>query len=92
MSETQVLLGKIAALRQRLEQAQGLAREADTAASTLAAVVEGSAAGTDHDNVITVILDRIGTAVNRRPPVRFSVCRHVKPRTTASKRHTPRPG
>jgi HD-GYP domain-containing protein (c-di-GMP phosphodiesterase class II) len=36
MSETQVLLGKIAALRQRLEQAQGLARDASTAAAALA--------------------------------------------------------
>ncbi len=40
MSETQVLLGKIQALRQRLEQAQGLANEARTAA---AALVEESA-------------------------------------------------
>jgi HD-GYP domain-containing protein (c-di-GMP phosphodiesterase class II) len=36
MTETQVLLGKIAALRQRLEQAQGLARDASTAAAALA--------------------------------------------------------
>ena len=36
MSETQTLLGKIAALRQRLAQAQGLAQEAGTAAVTLA--------------------------------------------------------
>ena len=35
MSGTQVLLGKITALRQRLEQAQGLAREADSAAVAL---------------------------------------------------------
>lgn len=35
MSETQVLLGKIQALRQRLEQAQGLATEARTAAAAL---------------------------------------------------------
>src|SRR6516225_8610031 len=35
MTETQVLLGKIAALRQRLEQAQGLAREAGSAAASL---------------------------------------------------------
>src|SRR6516225_2745880 len=35
MSETQVLLGKITALRQRLEQAQGLAQEADSAAVAL---------------------------------------------------------
>jgi hypothetical protein len=36
MSDTQVLLGKIAALRQRLEQAQGLAHEAGSAAASLA--------------------------------------------------------
>src|SRR5262245_26813110 len=35
MTDTQALLGKIAALRQRLEQAQGLAREAGTAAAVL---------------------------------------------------------
>lgn len=35
MSETQALLGKIQALRQRLEQAQGLANEARTAAAAL---------------------------------------------------------
>jgi hypothetical protein len=35
MSETQVLLGKIQALRQRLEQAQGLANEARSAATAL---------------------------------------------------------
>jgi HD-GYP domain-containing protein (c-di-GMP phosphodiesterase class II) len=35
MTDTQVLLGKIAALRQRLEQAQGLARDADSAAAAL---------------------------------------------------------
>jgi len=40
MSETQMLLGKIQALRQRLEQAQGLANEARAAA---AALVEESA-------------------------------------------------
>jgi hypothetical protein len=43
MSETRVLLGKIQALRQRLEQAQGLANEARTAAAAL--VEETAAAG-----------------------------------------------
>jgi len=43
MSETRVLLGKIQALRQRLEQAQGLANEARSAA---AALVEETAAAT----------------------------------------------
>jgi HD-GYP domain-containing protein (c-di-GMP phosphodiesterase class II) len=42
MSETRVLLGKIQALRQRLEQAQGLANEARSAA---AALVEETAVG-----------------------------------------------
>src|SRR5262245_43681978 len=42
MSETQVLLGKIQTLRQRLEQAQGMANEARSAA---AALVEDTAAG-----------------------------------------------
>jgi hypothetical protein len=42
MSETRVLLGKIQALRQRLEQAQGLANEARSAA---AALVEETSAG-----------------------------------------------
>ncbi len=36
MSDTQVLLGKIAALRQRLEQAQGLVNEAGSTAASLA--------------------------------------------------------
>jgi hypothetical protein len=43
MSETRVLLGKIQALRQRLEQAQGLANEARTAAAAL--VEETATAG-----------------------------------------------
>jgi HD-GYP domain-containing protein (c-di-GMP phosphodiesterase class II) len=43
MSDTQVLLGKIRALRQRLEQAQGLAGEAGAAAAQLAAQAEGAA-------------------------------------------------
>jgi HD domain len=58
MSETRVLLGKIQALRQRLEQAQGLANEARSAAAAL--VEEGAggrlvslerrvAAGAEHD-------------------------------------------
>jgi hypothetical protein len=42
MSETRVLLGKIQALRQRLEQAQGLANEARSAA---AALLEETAVG-----------------------------------------------
>jgi len=42
MSETQMLLGKIQALRQRLEQAQGLANEARTAAAALVEETAGN--------------------------------------------------
>jgi hypothetical protein len=42
MSETQMLLGKIQALRQRLEQAQGLANEARSAAAALVEETVGS--------------------------------------------------
>ena len=55
MTETQTLLGKIAALRQRLEQAQKLASEANSAAHSLfgsppVAVLERRAAeGAEHD-------------------------------------------
>ncbi len=48
MSETQILLGKIAALRQRLAQAQGLAQEAGTAAVTLAGESPGPLARLLH--------------------------------------------
>jgi HD-GYP domain-containing protein (c-di-GMP phosphodiesterase class II) len=41
MTDTQVLLGKIAALRQRLEQAQGLAREAGSAVAALTEDIQG---------------------------------------------------
>jgi HD-GYP domain-containing protein (c-di-GMP phosphodiesterase class II) len=40
MTDTQVLLGKIAALRQRLEQAQGLAREAGSAVAALSEEIQ----------------------------------------------------
>src|SRR5437870_4576505 len=43
MTETQGLLGKIAALRQRLEQAQGLAREAGSAAAALSSETRDAA-------------------------------------------------
>ncbi len=42
MSETQMLLGKIQALRQRLEQAQGLANDARTAAAALVEETTGN--------------------------------------------------
>ena len=64
MSETQALLGKIAALRQRLEQAQGLVREADSAAAALAGgdgrrveVLQRSvAAASEHDGLVDAAL------------------------------------
>jgi response regulator RpfG family c-di-GMP phosphodiesterase len=64
MSDTRVLLGKIAALRQRLEQAQGLAREADSAAAVLLAdrarrLELATAAGGEHD----LHLDQVVRAV-----------------------------
>jgi hypothetical protein len=53
MSETQALLGKITALRKRLEQARGLADEAGSAAAALASgggpLEELVAAGSEHD-------------------------------------------
>jgi HD-GYP domain-containing protein (c-di-GMP phosphodiesterase class II) len=74
MSETPALLGKIAALRQRLAQAQGLAQEAGTAAVALAG--EGPAplagllnlerqvaAGTQHDLELGNVLRSVA-----RPP------------------------
>src|SRR4051794_41082492 len=64
MSETQTLLGKIAALRQRLEQAQGLANEAGSAAAALAGddgarleVLQRKAeAGAEHDSLVDASL------------------------------------
>jgi HD-GYP domain-containing protein (c-di-GMP phosphodiesterase class II) len=60
MTETQTLLGKIAALRQRLEQAQGLANEAGSAVAALAGddgarieVLRRKAeAGAEHDALV----------------------------------------
>src|SRR6185312_2199729 len=37
----------------------------------------------DHNDVVAVILDRISAAVDRGSAVRFSIRRHVRPRTTA---------
>jgi hypothetical protein len=66
MSETQAILGRIAALRQRLEQAQGLAQEAATAAALAAergeaynhpAAIEARiAAGAEHDARLDAVL------------------------------------
>ncbi len=68
MTETQTLLGKIAALRQRLEQAQGLANEAGSAAAALAGGDGGrlevlqrkAAAGAEHDALVDVALHQLG--------------------------------
>ncbi len=60
MSETQMLLHKITALRQRLEQAQGLVSEARSAA---AAILEG----TDHDVALdTAVRPATGAACQTR--------------------------
>lgn len=56
MSDTQALLSKIAALRQRLEQAQGLAHEATSAVSAL--VADGAA----HDAEVDLSLRQLGDA------------------------------
>ena len=82
MSETQVLLGKIAALRKRLEQAQNLVRDAGTAASALAEGRGGNgtwaaealaAAGSEHDALldaavrpVTVVASPDGPALPRQ--------------------------
>ncbi len=67
MSETQTLLGKIAALRQRLEQAQGLANEAGSAAAALAGDDGGrlevlrhkADAGAEHDALVDASLRQL---------------------------------
>src|SRR5260370_30177860 len=81
MSETQTLLGKIAALRQRLAQAQGLAQEAGTAAVTLAGEDPGPlarlltferqvAAGTQHDlDLVGVVRAVTGPDANAPAPL-----------------------
>ena len=68
MSETQTLLGKIAALRQRLEQAQGLANEAGSAAAALAGDDGGRLEvlrrktdnGAEHDALVDASLRQFG--------------------------------
>jgi HD-GYP domain-containing protein (c-di-GMP phosphodiesterase class II) len=60
MTDTQALLGKITALRQRLQQAQGLAQEAGSTAAALERIVN---AGTDHDDA----MDQIAHAAERKP-------------------------
>jgi HD-GYP domain-containing protein (c-di-GMP phosphodiesterase class II) len=78
MSETQTLLGKIAALRQRLAQAQGLAQEAGTAAVTLAGEDLGPlarvlnferqvAAGTQHDLELAGVVRSLAASDDAAP-------------------------
>src|SRR5438105_4516862 len=62
MTETQALLGKITALRQRLEQAQKLASEANSAATQLlgapaplAVLQRRVGAAVDHDAVVDAV-------------------------------------
>jgi HD-GYP domain-containing protein (c-di-GMP phosphodiesterase class II) len=71
MSDTQLLLTKISALRQRLEQAQGLAREADAAVAglvqgnepeRLARLERQTAAGLDHCVLFDGVLRQFGDA------------------------------
>ena len=79
MSETPALLGKIAALRQRLAQAEGLAQEAGTAAVALAAEDPAPlarllgferqvAAGTQHDLELEKALRSVARAPATAPP------------------------
>ena len=72
MTETQTLLGKIAALRQRLEQAQKLASEANTAARDLfgppAAMLERRAAdGAEHDAALAGALHVVTPQIEPPP-------------------------
>ena len=73
MSETRTLLTKISALRQRLDQAQGLANEARSAATALLAGMDdeptailsvelGLRAGGDHDAALDAALRPIVTS------------------------------
>jgi hypothetical protein len=70
MVETQSLLGKITALRQRLEQAQGLAREAGSAAVTLLGDQAGRStmleedvlAGAEHDAQLDSLVRPLGAS------------------------------
>jgi hypothetical protein len=75
MTETQALLGKIAALRQRLEQAQGLVTEAGSAAAALAGGDGGrlevlrrrAAAGAEHDALVDASLRQLGGDTPAQP-------------------------
>jgi HD-GYP domain-containing protein (c-di-GMP phosphodiesterase class II) len=80
MVETQALLGKITALRQRLDQAQGLARDAGSAAvallgdqagppERLASPQELAALGEEHDAQLDSIVRPLTAAVNEQRPL-----------------------
>src|SRR5262245_47536227 len=68
MSETQTPLGKIAALRQRLEQAQGQSQKVDSAAGALVGGDGGrlellqrrTMAGAEHDALVDASLRQLG--------------------------------
>ena len=72
MTDTQALLGKITALRQRLEQAQKLATEATSAATQLLGVPAGSGAS-------VVVLERRVRADDEHDSVLDGVARAVAP-------------
>jgi HD-GYP domain-containing protein (c-di-GMP phosphodiesterase class II) len=73
MTETQALLGKIAALRQRLEQAQKLASDADAAAADLfripAVAVLGRRAndGAAHDAALDAVVHPVAPTIEPPP-------------------------
>src|SRR5262245_40299980 len=62
MTETPLLLSKISAWRQRLEQAQGLAQEAESAAGADRVALLGRqvADGRDHDALLGGTLGQLG--------------------------------
>src|SRR5262245_43427601 len=64
MSDTRMLLAKISALRQRLEQAQGLANEARSAAQALLARQGEQASGLSPEQAL-VAVDEQGRALDR---------------------------
>jgi hypothetical protein len=87
MSETRVLLAKISALRQRLEQAQGLVNEARSAASALLIGQAEDSAGSlplavagasEHDLALDAAVRPVtGELVNRSPRQLTSRARRV---------------
>src|SRR5262249_51234829 len=80
MVETRTLLGKIAALRQRLDQAQGLVKEAGSAAVAMLSEQTGPpervssleqqvATGEEHDVHLAALLRPITALVEERQPL-----------------------